>query len=74
MGELFSVLAESLPAQGISPGQAISIIDVLEESLGALRAACAGETWSDPTRRIMTAFRRRARRMAHSCWETRLRP
>jgi len=48
MGELFSVLAERLPSQAVSPGQAISIIDVLQDSLAALRSACAGETWSDP--------------------------
>lgn len=48
MGGLFGSLAEGLPQEAIPVEQAIYIIDVLQNSLAALRAACTGATWSDP--------------------------
>ena len=48
MAGIFASLAEGLPQQTIPVDQAIYIIDVLQDSLGALRSACAGELWSDP--------------------------
>lgn len=48
MGTIFSSLAAALAQQTLPLDQAIYVIDVLQDTLGALRAACEGETWSDP--------------------------
>ncbi|MCY4525993.1 MAG: thioredoxin domain-containing protein [Anaerolineaceae bacterium] len=48
MGTIFSSLASALSQQTLPLDQAIYVIDVLQDTLTALRAACEGETWSDP--------------------------
>ena len=48
MGTIFSSLAAGLAQQELPVDQAIYIIDVLQDTLDALRSACEGETWSDP--------------------------
>ncbi|MCY4024644.1 MAG: thioredoxin domain-containing protein [Anaerolineaceae bacterium] len=48
MGTIFSSLAAALAQQSLPLDQAIYVIDVLQDTLAALRSACEGETWSDP--------------------------
>lgn len=48
MGTIFSSLASALEQQTLPVDQALYIIDVLQDTLAALRSACEGETWSDP--------------------------
>ena len=48
LAELFGSLAEGLPQETIPLDLALYIIDVLQDSLGAMRSACSGEIWSDP--------------------------
>lgn len=48
MGSIFSSLAAGLEQQTLAVDQTIYVIDILQDTLAALRSACVGETWSDP--------------------------
>ena len=48
MGGIFASLAAGLEQQTLAVDQTVYVIDILQDTLAALRDACVGETWSDP--------------------------